>query len=160
MIRRPPRSTLFPYTTLFRSNAWIRSRNPSPSLVQPLVPAFGYHHSTTHRPDRSPKDTAWPSWSGRVNGGATLPDASTASKLPNQGPSGPGPAGPPVASRERILDGALRGLLREVPREAHVRGREERAAQRQVCSPGHVPDLRDQDHADVGQIRLTVPSAD
>src|SRR5256885_10536732 len=22
MIRRPPRSTLFPYTTLFRSNAW------------------------------------------------------------------------------------------------------------------------------------------
>src|SRR5687767_15404456 len=23
MIRRPPRSTLFPYTTLFRSNEWI-----------------------------------------------------------------------------------------------------------------------------------------
>src|SRR2546430_8974183 len=23
MIRRPPRSTLFPYTTLFRSSAWI-----------------------------------------------------------------------------------------------------------------------------------------
>src|SRR2546430_3436102 len=23
MIRRPPRSTLFPYTTLFRSNPWI-----------------------------------------------------------------------------------------------------------------------------------------
>src|ERR1043166_7358608 len=23
MIRRPPRSTLFPYTTLFRSNAWL-----------------------------------------------------------------------------------------------------------------------------------------
>ena len=22
MIRRPPRSTLFPYTTLFRSNSW------------------------------------------------------------------------------------------------------------------------------------------
>src|SRR3989304_8595027 len=27
MIRRPPRSTLFPYTTLFRS-AWVRSRCP------------------------------------------------------------------------------------------------------------------------------------
>src|SRR2546429_5102931 len=24
MIRRPPRSTLFPYTTLFRSNDWLR----------------------------------------------------------------------------------------------------------------------------------------
>src|SRR2546426_6114538 len=26
MIRRPPRSTLFPYTTLFRSNRWIVER--------------------------------------------------------------------------------------------------------------------------------------
>src|SRR2546426_6103983 len=26
MIRRPPRSTLFPYTTLFRSHRWRRSR--------------------------------------------------------------------------------------------------------------------------------------
>src|SRR3712207_7708186 len=25
MIRRPPRSTLFPYTTLFRSGAWINA---------------------------------------------------------------------------------------------------------------------------------------
>src|SRR3712207_7370711 len=25
MIRRPPRSTLFPYTTLFRSEAWVAS---------------------------------------------------------------------------------------------------------------------------------------
>src|SRR3712207_6966595 len=25
MIRRPPRSTLFPYTTLFRSSGWVRS---------------------------------------------------------------------------------------------------------------------------------------
>src|SRR2546422_8484366 len=28
MIRRPPRSTLFPYTTLFRSEAEIVNRNP------------------------------------------------------------------------------------------------------------------------------------
>src|ERR1035437_10375133 len=28
MIRRPPRSTLFPYTTLFRSVALLRSQNP------------------------------------------------------------------------------------------------------------------------------------
>src|SRR3712207_7421921 len=30
MIRRPPRSTLFPYTTLFRSPPWPRSRSNSP----------------------------------------------------------------------------------------------------------------------------------
>src|SRR5437667_4835584 len=36
MIRRPPRSTLFPYTTLFRSPrrsialSWLRPRGPSP----------------------------------------------------------------------------------------------------------------------------------
>src|SRR6478735_11408947 len=28
MIRRPPRSTLFPYTTLFRAPAWPRSARP------------------------------------------------------------------------------------------------------------------------------------
>src|SRR2546430_13142860 len=28
MIRRPPRSTLFPYTTLFRSPAWVRRHVP------------------------------------------------------------------------------------------------------------------------------------
>src|SRR2546422_7735865 len=37
MIRRPPRSTLFPYTTLFRSR-WFAS-----------VPAFGYHSPDAHR---------------------------------------------------------------------------------------------------------------
>src|SRR5260221_7991586 len=30
MIRRPPRSTLFPYTTLFRSPRFPRSRRPPP----------------------------------------------------------------------------------------------------------------------------------
>src|SRR4051812_49876303 len=33
MIRRPPRSTLFPYTTLFRSRA-ARLRRPAPALPQ------------------------------------------------------------------------------------------------------------------------------
>src|SRR4051812_49655478 len=32
MIRRPPRSTLFPYTTLFRSRETIASRGAPPSL--------------------------------------------------------------------------------------------------------------------------------
>src|SRR5688572_31622935 len=31
MIRRPPRSTLFPYTTLFRSLALHEARNPRPA---------------------------------------------------------------------------------------------------------------------------------
>src|SRR2546430_7432614 len=34
MIRRPPRSTLFPYTTLFRS-AWVMAGPPIPSGVPP-----------------------------------------------------------------------------------------------------------------------------
>src|SRR2546426_1595918 len=35
MIRRPPRSTLFPYTTLFRSNSslFLRISNPAPALM-------------------------------------------------------------------------------------------------------------------------------
>src|SRR2546425_6662183 len=33
MIRRPPRSTLFPYTTLFRSQVEVRAR---PALGEPL----------------------------------------------------------------------------------------------------------------------------
>src|SRR2546425_1850500 len=31
MIRRPPRSTLFPYTTLFRSGMWRTRGTPSPA---------------------------------------------------------------------------------------------------------------------------------
>src|SRR5690606_41981690 len=34
MIRRPPRSTLFPYTTLFRSSRW-----PSAGVIRPVLPA-------------------------------------------------------------------------------------------------------------------------
>src|SRR3712207_8580313 len=40
MIRRPPRSTLFPYTTLFRSkvtpDAELKEESPQPSAAQPL----------------------------------------------------------------------------------------------------------------------------
>src|SRR3712207_5886373 len=43
MIRRPPRSTLFPYTTLFRSNPWEPDVWPSPgrSLCRPRSPRRG-----------------------------------------------------------------------------------------------------------------------
>src|SRR3989442_1849106 len=39
MIRRPPRSTLFPYTTLFRSNAGAGvAPPPPPRTLAPLLP--------------------------------------------------------------------------------------------------------------------------
>src|SRR3712207_4269775 len=38
MIRRPPRSTLFPYTTLFRSNGLHRNSHP-PSVFNILTPS-------------------------------------------------------------------------------------------------------------------------
>src|SRR5258705_8437621 len=43
MIRRPPRSTLFPYTTLFRSPgaAGVPDRRPRARVGQHLSPALG-----------------------------------------------------------------------------------------------------------------------
>src|SRR3712207_9553243 len=45
MIRRPPRSTLFPYTTLFRSNPRPRQINPqlSDQIEQILMRAVEYN---------------------------------------------------------------------------------------------------------------------
>src|SRR3712207_8280308 len=41
MIRRPPRSTLFPYTTLFRSNRWaIDGFRPLPMHLEDLLEAL------------------------------------------------------------------------------------------------------------------------
>src|SRR2546422_4175493 len=42
MIRRPPRSTLFPYTTLFRSNQrrWRRKASCSTTTTQPRIMKF------------------------------------------------------------------------------------------------------------------------
>src|SRR2546427_7272196 len=42
MIRRPPRSTLFPYTTLFRSRRKILQRRPG----RRAVPAVALRHAT------------------------------------------------------------------------------------------------------------------
>src|SRR2546422_4209504 len=49
MIRRPPRSTLFPYTTLFRSSAGRRSAERSPPAPPPPP-----------RGRRAPPAPAWP----------------------------------------------------------------------------------------------------
>src|SRR2546427_1485061 len=41
MIRRPPRSTLFPYTTLFRSEEALRARDNHGREEQPTAPRVG-----------------------------------------------------------------------------------------------------------------------
>src|SRR5574340_1320676 len=46
MIRRPPRSTLFPYTTLFRSQ---RSRRPCPHQPRPTRPAQSHQDRKSTR---------------------------------------------------------------------------------------------------------------
>src|SRR3712207_8409707 len=44
MIRRPPRSTLFPYTTLFRSDVHLRGRRLAAEQVEQGGVAFGAVH--------------------------------------------------------------------------------------------------------------------
>src|SRR2546421_1158127 len=44
MIRRPPRSTLFPYTTLFRSHRSRTLAQPAAVLPSPSVPAQPARH--------------------------------------------------------------------------------------------------------------------
>src|SRR5690349_24068844 len=59
MLRRPPRSTLFPYTTLFRSPPSFRLRVNVLSGARPQVPpaAIQRHHRTGNdRPDAAERD--------------------------------------------------------------------------------------------------------
>src|SRR2546430_9182466 len=51
MIRRPPRSTLFPYPTLFRSSRFGGSNAPRPSAFSaPLRDTFFLWFATPHSP--------------------------------------------------------------------------------------------------------------
>src|SRR3712207_7454410 len=51
MIRRPPRSTLFPYTTLFRSPRWLRERRTRVWNVDaPGRPSRAFFHARLERP--------------------------------------------------------------------------------------------------------------
>src|SRR2546430_13355156 len=43
MIRRPPRSTLFPYTTLFRSRHQRNQNSCGESMLQKSIPNHQYH---------------------------------------------------------------------------------------------------------------------
>src|SRR5689334_23825936 len=49
MIRRPPRSTLFPYTTLFRSTRSPRGEAPSPARARRLRPRSALPRWRTRR---------------------------------------------------------------------------------------------------------------
>src|SRR2546426_1291753 len=51
MIRRPPRSTLFPYTTLFRSHLWRRDARGSPLPARGVAEQPGRGGTD---PDRGP----------------------------------------------------------------------------------------------------------
>src|SRR2546425_6230765 len=62
MIRRPPRSTLFPYTTLFRSSeaavgrfARISVRSVQPGLLYDFVPTHVFGSDRLHRAE----DVSW-----------------------------------------------------------------------------------------------------
>src|SRR5258707_5704328 len=56
MIRRPPRSTLFPYTTLFRSTSLCSP--PLEMPVDPLVPCFTSGITCTGKRNASPSITS------------------------------------------------------------------------------------------------------
>src|SRR2546430_12870111 len=58
MIRRPPRSTLFPYTTLFRSSAWSVRLSASPDGALNTCPG---HWPFARQRSRGPLETkTWP----------------------------------------------------------------------------------------------------
>src|SRR5216683_5673554 len=71
MIRRPPRSTLFPYTTLFRS---LRP-HPRGAVGDGLRPAGGGAHPATPGTVRFPVGASLPGGAVTVNGPAGGPAA-------------------------------------------------------------------------------------
>src|SRR3712207_7271855 len=61
MIRRPPRSTLFPYTTLFRSGGGANLREAVPADLDDLAALYqASYHGLPLVEDRAPPD--WRAW--------------------------------------------------------------------------------------------------
>src|SRR5258707_2708725 len=60
MIRRPPRSTLFPYTTLFRSSSWRRYLTDARQLLESSDSAEAFYDAMLRRhPDRFNPGALW-----------------------------------------------------------------------------------------------------
>src|SRR5256885_9440025 len=57
MIRRPPRSTLFPYTTLFRSRRWMDPKTGSSDRGWPTPGALHRDSSALRSPHRNGQST-------------------------------------------------------------------------------------------------------
>src|SRR2546422_7392895 len=70
MIRRPPRSTLFPYTTLFRSQSALATVLP-PAVLS--APAHG----------QLPAPTTRRSWAGSITGTIAVPSSAAIEFLAN-----------------------------------------------------------------------------
>src|SRR2546428_13851943 len=100
MIRRPPRSTLFPYTTLFRSRADLALPGDHQQKPRPHSP--GTHGSRRGRRFRAPiRGSCAGSRRRRVGGGRDV--AGFVSEGPPPGgppvsPPRPGPPPPPLSS--------------------------------------------------------------
>src|SRR3989441_12042781 len=103
MIRRPPRSTLFPYTTLFRSRGG-REPAPPPGGPEPRVmsdPAQREHHA---HPRQQPQLRLEVGPAVRELGGRRL--------VPRGGAAGGG-GDVAVAGREAVVPGHRTRLVRE-----------------------------------------------
>src|SRR4029077_1330785 len=59
MIRRPPRSTLFPYTTLFRSHQYEGERHGRRVVIHPLDPEDAPAIAGIRTATRSQKGAPW-----------------------------------------------------------------------------------------------------
>src|SRR5256886_16096466 len=118
MIRRPPRSTLFPYTTLFRSHvavgetlAFIDDREPPvPALLDMAVdePMGGVQVARDHRADVTARHRGVKLAARRAGGDVARPRA-TASPIPPLFPSLTAPPPPPGGG------GPLTGLTSAPP---------------------------------------------
>ncbi len=80
------------------SNSGVRSRNPSPSSVQPGVSAFRYHQTTAHFPNRSRRVIRRPRSSVVSKSGSGIPSSSNGSP-PLCAPCEATAKGSPVHSR-------------------------------------------------------------
>ena len=68
MIRRPPRSTLFPYTTLFRSRSWGAQLTATPAGLCELAAADGPPDLVLTLADESPLALAQAALKGALHG--------------------------------------------------------------------------------------------